>query len=1240
MGRSPSRSSDGGESAKHARVEPRLLNAIEKKQHGEVIAIIEEAKAKAQPIEHLLRIGLMRAVERTNVELAEYMLQSGAKPDGAPGGRLSPLLKAIEKKATDDDQEKMVKLLLRFGGNVDAHDKQGRTALMTAAWKGYYHIMVILLRGGADVNKKDNNGRHVLHNLAADKECDWGMYVIEELLRYNIALDGPQGRDESGRTPLHWAASTGKRDLCEILLQRTKTDVNAVEGRGKAPIHLAIAHGRDDIVETLLRHRANVMATSDGSWTPLHNACEQGNVKVVRLLLDAGANVNARLLNGMTPLHIAAQAGHLDVVQCLLNRKETKRTARDSFGITPFLRAAQNKRRDIVNLLAPSNNVETLSEDALGACNGFNATIVDFGNFHNENRVSRRTVYEVLYGKDVVNSRKPAVNILPKDSKATSFRWIHLPANNMAWVEALLTKAFIEEGASDVEGFKALEKSFTHSHRGQQVHSHFMRPLCQSTPRAPKHPDDSDLSDGAEPAPPQIVVSSGLGLSLDTIAGAQETVPHFPKVPARTGTVSTDQSDWTASSAAGLGSAIAKETKAKHKDKTKTQKWRGSKPAGGRSGGTETPTKPQEPQAKRKSSMPMTGSGHLRSPGSPGRKDPTAVAKGNIFTFMPYLHFESDRKRQEMQAAIVRAQLLKEREKREGRVSMPPLQRASTYDEMLLRAHLTSSQVSLHVRRTLDQFFYHNIDTQSRDRDQVVYRYQCKSSNSNFTDPKIFMVDQLWMWTLGKDLIVTAFPQRWQQPRNDPLNILDAVIEQINSKTREPVRSVYDLAMIITGRCSGVFDRHLVGDEDYQFLDMFESSIGDATEMETMLFKEFNTASAQASAWLQHHRRANRFSRHLEAEGRQREHHNRRHMPHHPHAHALTEPPTKEAEFGYDEDSSLAHAPLFVDKLLDIGAETDLLAEIKDIRDELNMITKVLEDQRSVIPDLEVSITDIYREEHKSQQDLKRRFKEQLKTIDTHIKDLERMDKQAERIYKSITDLLDLKQKHANAFEARFARDQAAGTARQSQTVMVFTIVTIIFLPLSFIAALFTINIREFPHLPGGSEPSLPMSHVFKYIFGIGLAISIPFIVIALSFDAIGDFFREVKRRWRDRKRNTARAQTLHDGRSITVLSDGNTAKDYAAMEQALSIGRNSMVQANGRRSIESYLRNGYGNGNGTLHTAVSRSTAGKDAMRVTTHANGMTTVGGRLSVDVRPSPVERMSTGFRLRGSTDIERA
>jgi ankyrin repeat protein/Mg2+ and Co2+ transporter CorA len=1239
MARSPSRLSDGGDSAHSARVEPRLLKAIEEKKHNDAIAIIENAKARKQPVEHLLRIGLMRAAERGNIDIAEYFLKSGAKPDGAPGGRVSPLFKAIERNYVG-----IVQLLLKFGGNVDAQDKQGRTALMTAAWKNHFHIMVELIRRGADVNKKDHTGRNVLHNLAADKHCNWGRDVIAELLRRDIAIDGPDGQDEGKRSPLHWAASTGKKELCEMLLTRQRiprANVNAVEIRQKTALHLAVTHGRDDIIELLLVYGANIMAKSDGSWTALHNACEYGSVKIVRILLTAGADVNAKTLNGTTPLHVAAQAGHLDVVNCLLERRDIKRAVRDSFGTTPFLRAAQSKkpaRKDIVNRLAPSNQVDSLSKDALGATNGFHATIVDFGNFHNNNKVSKKTVYELLYGRDTVNPRKPATTVLPNDSKATSFRWIHLPANNMAWVETLLTKAFIEEGASDVEGFKALERSFSHQHRGQQIHSNFMRPLCQSTPRAPKQQDESDHSDPGEQGPPQIVVNSGLGLSVDTVVGAEEAAsqPPFPRTPARTGTVSTDQTDWTLGSS---GTAAGKESKGKTKDKTKkSSKWGGSKPASKKASGTDTPTRQSDHHSRRPTmNSSISNSGYLRSPGSPARKDPTAVAKGNIFAFMPYLHFETDRKRQEMQAAIARAEILKDRDKHEGRIMKPVIQQASSYDEMLLRAHLTGSQVSLHVRRTLDQFFYHNIDTQSRDCDQVVYRYQCKSADEHDVDPKIFMVDQLWMWTLGKDLIVTAFPQRWQQPRNDPLNVLDGIIENINSKTRDPVRNVYDLAMIITSRCSGVFDRHRVGDEDYQFLDMFESSIGDATEMETMLFKEFNTASAQASQWLQHHRRPNRFSRHLEAEERQREQQNRRHMPHHTHAHAILDPPTKEEQYQYNDGSSHAHAPLFVDKLLDIGAETDLLAEIKDIRDELNMIAKVLEDQRNVLPDLQGSITDIYQEEHRNQQELKRRFKDMLKTIDTHMRDLERMDIQAARIYKSITDLLDLKQKHANAFEARFARDQAAGTARQSQTIMVFTIVTIIFLPLSFIAALFTINIEQFPHKPGGGEPSLPASFVFKYMFGIGFAISIPFIAIALSFDAIGDFFREVRRRFRDRRNSP---QSRHDNTNRFTISDDKAEIEYEvdmrALEQALSAGRSTM-RPDGRRSIESYLHRGYRGGT-TMSPAPSRSTmrsGGKGGVHV---SNGMKKVNGRLSTEVH-SPVERISTGFRMRGSTDIER-
>jgi Mg2+ and Co2+ transporter CorA len=363
---------------------------------------------------------------------------------------------------------------------------------------------------------------------------------------------------------------------------------------------------------------------------------------------------------------------------------------------------------------------------------------------------------------------------------------------------------------------------------------------------------------------------------------------------------------------------------------------------------------------------------------------------------------------------------------------------------------------------------------------------------------------------------VTSFPQRWDQPKNDPLNVLDGIIEDINSKTREPVRSIFDLAIIITNRCSGVFDRHRMGDDEYQFLDMFESSIGIATDRESLLFNQFNRASAQASDWLKNHRKLSRFARQKDEKDVAKD---------------LNKEERKKKKDGQDDE------PLFVDNLLDIGHETDLLSEVKDIRDELNMIRAVLEHQQHVLFDFQEVVCGLYLSQSLSQNDVKKRFKEQQRTIDMHLKDIDRMDKQAERIYSSITDLLDLKQKHANAFEARFARDQAAGTTRQGKILMVFTMVTIVFLPLSFITSVFTINMPEFENL------DLP--YVAKYTFGIGFGISIPLVLLALVLDDIGDISQEGLRRARKlirRSRHTKdqllleRIKTQRESRERSLL--------------------------------------------------------------------------------------------------------
>jgi Mg2+ and Co2+ transporter CorA len=795
----------------------------------------------------------------------------------------------------------------------------------------------------------------------------------------------------------------------------------------------------------LLRHSANPRISSDGGWTALHNAAEKGHLKVVEFLLAAGANVNAELSNGMTALHWAAQNGHEEVVKAILTRPDAKLSVKDSFDRTPMLCAAEQGHRDIVYLLSPGKNGDRLSAAALGACESFEATVVDFGIDavlrERKQRVLKNSVYDLIYGWDATNN-KPKVPTQVKNIKVNpSFRWIHIPANNLAWVEAMLTKAFVEAGHKEIDDFKALEKCFSQEHRGAQVHASFMRPYCHRIPPmsvakaytpVPESPiilQEEGGNGGGAPKTPLIYVEPATPGSTP-LKGSLATLPDKGEKSDKSDRENTPKSD---------------------KKKTKSEKL--AERHGKKGGKTDSPSGKGTPSKVK---------GGERHPHPKPKAVPIpSLPSGKLVLFMPFLHYESDKSREKMSRAIKRTYIHNDPALRAPELLTP--------DDLLIEAYLSSTP-ALHARRTLDQFFYHGIDTSERDQDQVVYRY-CKRRN---LERKVFMVDQLWMWILGKDLIITSFPQRWQQPKNDPLNVLDGIIEDMNAKTRPPVKSVYDLAMLITSRCSGMFDRHRFDDENYQFIDMFESSIGHVTNKETKLFARFNRASAVAGEWLRYNRRGRGARRIL----------------------------LGKSDIKDDEDHNDDNDPIFVDTLLDIGTETKLLAEIKDIRDELNIIRMVLTSQLNILPDLADHIGDELGGKRTIEAgELRKRSKEQMKIIEVHIKDLDRMDKQADLIYNSLTHLLDLKQKHANAFEARFARDQAALTARQGQTIMVFTIVTIFFLPMSFIATVFNINIAEFQRV--GEQFEIPFNYVAKYMFGIGLGISIPLIFLAFAVDDV-----------------------------------------------------------------------------------------------------------------------------------------
>lgn len=94
---------------------------------------------------------------------------------------------------------------------------------------------------------------------------------------------------------------------------------------------------------------------------------------------------------------------------------------------------------------------------------------------------------------------------------------------------------------------------------------------------------------------------------------------------------------------------------------------------------------------------------------------------------------------------------------------------------------------------------------------------------------------------------------------------------------------------------------------------------------------------------------------------------------------------------------------------------------------------------------------------------------------------------------KQLKDLLTLKQQQAGVIEAREAVKQATETLKQGRSIMLFTVVTIIFLPLGFCASVFGMNTAEFN---GGL---LTLHEEFYYMFPISFAIILTSFVLAFS---------------------------------------------------------------------------------------------------------------------------------------------
>ncbi|KAF4950560.1 hypothetical protein FGADI_8119 [Fusarium gaditjirri] len=298
--------------------------------------------------------------------------------------------------------------------------------------------------------------------------------------------------------------------------------------------------------------------------------------------------------------------------------------------------------------------------------------------------------------------------------------------------------------------------------------------------------------------------------------------------------------------------------------------------------------------------------------------------------------------------------------------------------------------------------------------------YTLGENSSRRAGGDILMVDQLWLWLIpgnkegdksSPDTLITSFPSP-----DEPQPPLDERI--LNDPSRSKCISTRELVKCLLNGCSQTL-RQGQRERSLNAMEAFEKAVGNAEEKEAQLFQVFNILSGLLSD--------------LDDEDR-------------------LYPQFQKRYLGY----------------LDILRETQLLTEVKDILDEIKMIEQVVESQKQVLceydKDREGRDGD---DDHRYDLGVRSELISPLLRVQEGFRN---MKERAKAIESSIERLLDLKQKQANTWEARIAREGALETAKQGS------------LPLSFMASFLALDVDQFPQDPESQETNWPLARVCALI--------------------------------------------------------------------------------------------------------------------------------------------------------------
>lgn len=184
--------------------------------------------------------------------------------------------------------------------------------------------------------------------------------------------------------------------------------------------------------------------------------------------------------------------------------------------------------------------------------------------------------------------------------------------------------------------------------------------------------------------------------------------------------------------------------------------------------------------------------------------------------------------------------------------------------------------------------------------------------------PRLIMVDQLWMWILDDETIITCFPRRYGVNRKDASGVHKLIRTRISNRATGKIKSAFDIALIIIDECSSVFfDRTKTDERQPEVINIFAEAISKMASIpqSNYYYSSTNLNKAQKQTMYFHHLWY--------------------------WAGELANASTKK--------SSLVDLSLLHTALLNITAEGQLQRETKDIIEELRIMIYIVRKQKEVI---------------------------------------------------------------------------------------------------------------------------------------------------------------------------------------------------------------------------------------------------------------------------------------------------